>query len=145
MIQNAIEYFNQWLFSFSSRFSEKNIPHFMHLFYQQCGIAILSNMGHLHIALTRKAVVGCKQNHTNSHVFLNLGTNSIGCRYCLTGDVSMLPGTGLQYVDQYLWFDTNRYPALDHTHCIGFIHQIAFFMCFHLKPNEFMTYLMRIS
>ena len=37
------------------------------------------------------AVIGCEQNHTNSHFFPDLGE----CRYCFTGEVLILIGTGL--------------------------------------------------
>ena len=42
---------------------------------QVCSVAIVSNIvGQSHIAITQIAVIGCKQNHKNSHFLLDLGT-----------------------------------------------------------------------
>ena len=46
--------------------------------------------------------------HTNNNLFLDLGTNSIDCRYCLTGEVWIL--LAIEFVDTFDSIPTNTQP-----------------------------------
>lgn len=59
--------------------------------------AVVVGQSQVILNLRTFAMIGWEQNHTNTHVFLVLGTKRINCRRYLTGEVSALLGTGLLY------------------------------------------------
>lgn len=61
------------------------------------GVVAAAVVDQSHVALNQRklAVIGCEQRHTNSPLLIDLGTKRIKRRYHLTGEVSIVLGTGL--------------------------------------------------